>query len=163
MAQPKGVELDPLTGLDDAKKPLRGKVLAVPSLRARYLAHVRTIAEEALDWKKLGPVVAQYRALIEKEIEADTRKLTSLAAFQKATADLPVENAEPAETGRRRGGMSLREFADQRRAYLLGYEATKAPAGRPIWYRQSYFRQGQIRPLQAAVGGYLHRPFLKPK
>ena len=78
-----GVELDPLVGLDDARKPLRSRLLAVPSLRARYLAHVRTIAEEWLDWKKLGPVVAQYRALIEKEVEADTRKLTSLAAFQK--------------------------------------------------------------------------------
>ena len=123
----KGVELDPLIGLDDAKKPLRSRLLAVPGLRARYLAHVRTIAEDSLDWKKLGPVVAQYRALLEKEIEADTRKLTSLAAFQKATADLPVENAEPAEPGRRRSPMGLREFADQRRAYLLGYEEAKTP------------------------------------
>ncbi|MEO7317973.1 MAG: CotH kinase family protein, partial [Chthoniobacteraceae bacterium] len=128
IAPVKGVELDPLIGLDDAKKPLRSRLLAVPSLRARYLAHVRTIAEDALDWKKLGPVVAQYRALIEKELEADTRKLTGFAAFQKATADAPVENAEPEEPGRRRGGMSLREFADQRRAYLLGYEEPKIPA-----------------------------------
>ena len=119
------MELDPLIGLDEAKKPLRSRLLAVPALRARYLAHVRTIAEDSLDWKKLGPVVAQYRALIEKEVEADTRKLTSLAAFQKATADQFVENAGPAEPGRRGGSMSLREFADQRRAYLLGYEETK--------------------------------------
>ena len=123
IAQPKGVDLDPLIGLDDAKKPLRGKVLVVPSLRARYLANVRTIASESLDWKNLGPLVAQYRALIEKEVEADTRKLSSFAAFQKATADSPPENAEPAQPGRRGRSLSLREFADQRRAYLLGYEA----------------------------------------
>lgn len=128
MTPVKGVELDPLVGLDDAKKPLRSKLLAVPSLRARYLAHVRTIAEDSLDWKKLGPVVAQYRALVEKEIEADTRKLTSFTAFQKATADTPVENAAPAESGRGRGGMSLREFADRRRVYLLGYKDAKTPA-----------------------------------
>jgi hypothetical protein len=86
---PKGVELDPLIGLDDAKKPLRSRVLAVPSLRERYLAHVRTIAEESLDWAKLGPLVAQYRTLIEKEIAADTRKLSSFATFRKVTADAP--------------------------------------------------------------------------
>jgi hypothetical protein len=83
----KGVELDPLVGLDDTRKPLRSKVLAVPALRARYLANVRTIAGEWLDWKKLGPIVAQYRALIEADVEADTRKLGTFAAFQKATAD----------------------------------------------------------------------------
>lgn len=123
--QPKGVELDPLIGLDDARKPLRSKVLAVPALRARYLAHVRTIADEWLDWKKLGPVVAQYRAMISDAVAADTRKLTSFDAFQKATADSPEAKAEG---DRRRGEvMSLREFADQRRAYLLSYEVP-APA-----------------------------------
>src|SRR5207247_382854 len=30
-----GVELDPLVALDDPRKPLRGKVLAVPSLKAK--------------------------------------------------------------------------------------------------------------------------------
>ena len=54
--------------------------MAVPKLRAAYLDHVRTIAAETLDWSKLGPIVAKYRALIEPELEADTRKLTSLAA-----------------------------------------------------------------------------------
>ena len=71
---------------------------------------MRTIAEDWLDWEKLGPVVARYRALIEKEVEADTRKLSSLAAFRKAVAD---------DRGRRRGdplagrpALSLRAFAD---------------------------------------------------
>ena len=81
----RGVELDPLVGLDDARKPLRSKVLAVPALRAKYLANIRTIAEKSLDWKTLGPVVAEYRKLIEKEVEADTRKLESFEAFQRAT------------------------------------------------------------------------------
>src|SRR5207253_1266319 len=67
--------LDPLIGLNDVRKPLRSKLLAVPSLRAKYLEHVRTIAEESLGWQNLGPVVSRFRALIEKEVEADTRKL----------------------------------------------------------------------------------------
>src|SRR5262249_14431991 len=44
-----GYSLDPLIGLDDPRKPLRSRLLAVPSLRARYLKYVRQIAEESLD------------------------------------------------------------------------------------------------------------------
>ena len=108
------VELDPLVGLNDARKPLRSKLLAVPSLRAKYLEYVRTIAEKSLDWKNLGPVVAQYRQLIEKEVEADTRKLDPFEAFRRTTADTAA-----ADGGRE---MSLRAFADQRRKYLLSYK-----------------------------------------
>jgi hypothetical protein len=115
-----GVELDPLVALDDPRKPLRGKVLAVPSLRTRYLRNVKTIAEKSLDWKNLGPVVAQYRALIEKEVQADTRKLESYTDFLRFTAD----SAESA-TSQGRGPMILRSFADQRRKYLLDHPEIK--------------------------------------
>ena len=64
------MKLDPLTGLDDAKKPLRSKLLAVPSLRERYLTNVRTLAEKDLDWKNLGAVVARYRELVLRGADA---------------------------------------------------------------------------------------------
>ena len=119
-----GLKLNPLTGLDDARKPLRSKLLAVPALRERYLAKVKTIAEDGLDWAKLGPVVAGYRELVSKEIAADTRKLSSTQDFGKLAADKPVEAAEEAAAPRGfgHGGMPLRSFADQRRAYLLSYK-----------------------------------------
>jgi spore coat protein CotH len=124
-----GVELDPLVGLDDARKPLRSKVLAVPGLRAKYLQNVRTIAAKSLDWNNLGPVVEQYRKLIEKEVEADTRKIDSFADFQRLTADTAGAAGPPRGRGQ---GMNLRAFADQRRAYLLNHaEVKKAAAGKP--------------------------------
>ena len=101
--------------MNDSRMPLRSRLLAVPSLKARYLDHVRTLAEKSLDWKNLGPVVANYKALIEKEVEADTRKLYTLAAFQKAL----TAEAAPAPPAGRRPEMSLRLFADERRKYLL--------------------------------------------
>jgi hypothetical protein len=122
-----GVKLAPLIGLDDARKPLRSKLLAVPALRDRYLANIRTIAEEWLDWNKLGPVVAQYRALIEGEIAADTRKLSTTEAFLALTApDAP--EPKPAAEGQPgpRGAMALKTFADQRRAYLLALPEIQA-------------------------------------
>lgn len=116
--RPGGYDLDPLIGMEDARKPLRSRLLAVPSLKARYLEFVRTIARDSLDWNKLGPLVAQHRALIEKEIEIDTRKLTSYAAFKQAVADI-------IDVKEKKGGESLRGFADGRRQYLLNHPEIK--------------------------------------
>ncbi len=120
---PRGnVELDPLVGLDDTRKPLRSRLLAVPALRARYLDHVRTIARDWLDWQKLKPIVAEYRSLIEKEIETDTRKLSSLSEFQKSVGEAPQTKGEPA---RGRPSMNLQVFAEERSKYLLNYRESK--------------------------------------
>jgi len=119
-----GVELDPLAGMNDPNKALLNRLLAVPALKARYLEHVRTIAQEWLDWNKLAPVVQQYQSLIEKEVEADTRKLYSYAAF-KSNLGQAGPQTQPAD---RRGELSLRAFAEQRRNYLLNHSAIKQPA-----------------------------------
>ncbi len=99
-----GTDLDPLVGVDDSSKPLRSRLLAVPALRARYLSYVRDIASTWLDWKKVGPLAAQYRSLIAAEVAADTRKLYSTAAFTAGVEESPG---------------SLRSFMDRRRAFLL--------------------------------------------
>lgn len=110
-----GLKLDPLVALDDAQKPLRSKLLAVPALQKRYLEKVRQIAEKDLTWSKIGPQVAAHRELISKEVAADTRKTSSTDQFDKLTADSPPK----AETLPERGSIPLRTFATQRRAFLL--------------------------------------------
>ena len=102
-----GPDLDPLVGLNDATKPLRSKLLAVPALRARYLAYVRDIADTWLDWKTLGPIAHKYHALIAADVKADTRKLYSIEEFQTGLE----------------GPGGIKSFADRRRAYLLAYAA----------------------------------------
>jgi hypothetical protein len=102
-----GPDLDPLVGLNDTTKPLRSKLLAVPALRARYLAYVRDIADKWLDWKTLGPIAHKYHALIAPDVKIDTRKLYSFEEFQTG-----VEGA---------GG--IKSFVDRRRTYLLNYTA----------------------------------------
>jgi hypothetical protein len=99
-----GPDLDPLIGLNDTSKPLRSKLLAVPALRARYMAYVRDIAERWLDWKKLGPLAKSYQAVIADEVKLDTRKLYSTEAF---------------ESGLDGGEDSLRRFVEARREFLL--------------------------------------------
>ena len=77
------------------------------------MAYVRKIAQDSLDWNRLGPVVADYRALIQDSVKRDTRKLSSHEAFLRATADEPT-TYEPNERD-----ISLRTFANKRREYLL--------------------------------------------
>jgi len=112
-------DLDPLVGLDDASKPLRSRLLAVPSLKKKYLEHVRTLANE-IDWSELGPVVAQYRELIEPELAADTRKLASLEEFHASLG----EGGGGDEGPRRKP--SLPDFLRQRREFLLNNAEIKA-------------------------------------
>lgn len=99
-----GPELDPLTGLADPTKPLRSRLLAVPSLRARYLGYVREIADQWLDWNTLNPLVTQWQSLIAEDVALDTRKLFSTEAFA---------------TGTRGTDESLQSFVEKRREYLL--------------------------------------------
>lgn len=113
-----GVKLDPLLMANDPNKPLISKLLAVPALRSRYLGYVRDIAEKWLDWKNLGPVAEQYQSLIAGEVKVDTRKLESTEAFLKSLAADGAGQGGPGGFGGR-GTISLKNFADQRRAYLL--------------------------------------------
>ncbi|TWT89009.1 CotH protein [Pseudobythopirellula maris] len=105
-----GVDLDPLVVVDEERMPLRSRLLAVPSLREKYLGYVQEIARDALDWDHLGPRVEHYRELIRPAVERDTRKLTTTEAFLAATS--PARDAED----------SLRAFAEGRRRYLLEYK-----------------------------------------
>ena len=95
--------LDPLVGLDDATKPLRSRLLAVPALRARYIAYTKDIAEKWLDWAKLGPIVERYHAMIAPHVKAETRGLESYEDFEQSAGE-------------------LKAFADARRAYLASYK-----------------------------------------
>jgi hypothetical protein len=95
-----GPDLDPLVGLDDDSKPLRSKLLAVPALRAKYLAYVRDVADTWLDWNRLGPLAQKYHDLIAADVKIDTRKLYTTEAFDE-------------------GLKSLKKFAEERRGYVL--------------------------------------------
>ena len=80
------------------------RLLAVPSLRKRYLEYVLDIATNWLDWQKLGAIARQQRDLIDADVKRDTRKLFTYEAFQ---AGLETDFG------------SLKAFADARREYLL--------------------------------------------
>jgi hypothetical protein len=120
-ANTRGVELDPFAGADDPNKPLLHKLLAVPSLRTRYLGYIRDIAEKWLDWKKLGPFAQQYQAVVVADIKTDTRKLYPTESFAKGVTE---DIEEQGFRGPRRS-MSLKSFVEQRREFLLNHPEVK--------------------------------------
>lgn len=124
-----GVNLDPLILENDTSRPLASKLLAVPELRARYLSYVRDLAENWLDWEKVGPLIRRYQALIEEDVKADTRKLDSTEAFYAGIDGRREDGADAVEDGPGEGEeRSLRSFFERRRKFLLEHEAVKNAA-----------------------------------
>lgn len=117
--QVEGFALDPLAFENDANKPLINKLLAVPEFKQRYLEIVKDIAENWLDWKKLGPIAEAHHALIAEDVKIDTRKLDSNNSFEQSLSG----EFEAAGMRGPQKGISLKEFADQRREYLLNHPA----------------------------------------
>jgi hypothetical protein len=80
--------LSPVGHEDNDRLPVISRLLSVPALRARYLAHVRTIANEWLDWDVISPIIAGYQLLIDAEVQADSKMPYSYEAFaNSATQD----------------------------------------------------------------------------
>ncbi len=119
-----GVNLDPLYGVDNPEKPLIHRLLQVPRLRARYLAHVRTLKDEWLSWDKIGPIAKAYHTLIDEEIRIDTRKHDSYEAFQESL----TEETETAGFRGRTKRISIQDFVEQRRSYLDQHPELTKPA-----------------------------------
>ena len=73
---------------DNAARPLIKRLLSNPEWRARYLAHVRTVMEEWLDWEVLEPIIKEYQTLIDTEVQQDDKKLYG---YQEFTTSAPAE------------------------------------------------------------------------
>jgi hypothetical protein len=144
-----GVNLDPLYGIDDDTKPLIHRLLKVPHLRARYLAHVRTIRDEWLDWERIEPLVTQYQNLIDSVIMTDTRKHDSYEAFRRSVLE--------DQTGMGSRGsehqISLKGFVQQRRDYLDNHEALKVTPPTISKVSHSGFNNTNVEPQQPT---YIH-------
>ena len=113
------VTLDPLEGAQDASKPLLSRLLAVKNLRSRYLGYVKQIAERSLDWQHIGPVAAKWHALIAEDVATDTKKLYSTASFERSLDGSGIGHGGP---------MTIKEFVESRRAFLLNHPEVKNAA-----------------------------------
>ena len=105
-------KLEPLHNIDNKDYAVVNRLLNIPHLRARYLAHVRTILDDWFEWEHLEPVIAGYRALIGDEIRKDVRKLYGTEDYEKGVL----------ETVNNGGVLGIKEFVDKRREFLVNHE-----------------------------------------
>ena len=101
--------VSPVTHADNAARPLIKRLLSNPEWRARYLAHVRTVVNEWLDWEVLAPIIKEYQTLIDTEVQADDKKLYT---YEEFTTDVPA---------------ALKRFVNERRAYLSNHPEINRP------------------------------------
>ena len=101
--------VSPVAHEDNATRPLIKRLLSNPQWRARYLAHVRTVADEWLDWAVLEPVIKEYQTLIDAEVQQDDKKLYGYEDF---ATDTP---------------MDLKRFVTQRREHLCNHPELNKP------------------------------------
>ncbi len=94
------VNWSPFLNESDARYPLMNRLFAVPELRQRYLAHVRTIIEESLDQEVVDAKIDAYYSLIDSFVQADEKKIYTYQEFVDAR-------------------QTLKNFISQRRQYLL--------------------------------------------
>ncbi len=111
--------MDLFEGSQEKLAPFINRLLKNPAIRARYIAHVRTIRDQWLNWKTALPHLEKYRALIRDELRADSRKLTSFEAFENGIGEgLGQGHASPP---------GLKAFFDGRSEYLANVPELKQP------------------------------------
>lgn len=123
--------LSPVAFANGNRRPLIGRLLSIPNLRARYLAHYRTIVNEWLDWGIIGPIVAEYKSLIGQEVETDSKKLYSYEAFVQGTAqkdDTDKGDSSGSSWGFHREAPSIKKFVEERRSFLINHSELNRPA-----------------------------------
>jgi hypothetical protein len=123
--QARRVDVDPLYGADDPKRPLLSRLLSVPRLREGYLRRVRQLATDGLNVARLLSRVTAYQGVVGEAVKTDNKKLFDTDSFLRgATENL----LHPGPCGSEMS-YGIVPFAEARRAYLLSHPAiTGLPA-----------------------------------
>ena len=69
---------------------LLNKLLAIPELRARYLAHFRTILNERFQTNYINTKIDDYAAFIDEHVQNDPKKIYSHQEFMSELASLKI-------------------------------------------------------------------------
>ena len=152
-----GAELDPLALADDNSRPVIHRLLSIPHLRARYLAHVRTIVNESLNWDKLAPIVESYQKLIAEEVKADTKKLYSYEAFIKAHVEDSAREGGGPFGGGPPGGGPFGGWPPGQGPQQQGAPAGGAPGQATPGQEQPFGAEGMLRRFDANGDGTISK------
>jgi hypothetical protein len=74
-------QTSPVQGANQSNRPLLYRMLRIPELRQRYLAHTRTVLEERYNPAYLTPEIDRFRSLSVASIIADPKKNFSMSSY----------------------------------------------------------------------------------
>ena len=74
-------QLAPEYNFGSNSHPALRRLMAIPALRERYYAHMRTMLED-FSWADLSPQLLGYKALIDAAVQADPKRIYTYAQFQ---------------------------------------------------------------------------------
>ena len=75
-------QLSPVQGATASNRPVLCRLLSIPELRQRYLAHLRTVLQEYFNPTVMIPLINQYSALSVTALAADPKKgYTSMTVY----------------------------------------------------------------------------------
>lgn len=76
-----GTSVSPVQGATSADRPVLRRLLSIPELRQRYLAHMRTVLQQTFHPEVMAPVIQHYSALTVDAIKADTKKGFTMTTY----------------------------------------------------------------------------------
>jgi hypothetical protein len=82
------VSLSPVQGSEGTNRPVIVKLLGVPELRQRYLAHFHTVLEESFHPDKMTSLIDHFHQLSLDAIAADPKKGFTMTAYTNALVSL---------------------------------------------------------------------------
>lgn len=125
------VKLNPFEGEQNQARPLIHRLMRNPKIRARYLAHVRTMVDEWFESGRLEAMMKQHHKLISNWIRIDKKRLYTMQSFET--------NLHKETSGGRRPLPGLLDFVKQRRDYFRGFNdfQIQAPKIRRV-FREHY-------------------------
>jgi hypothetical protein len=127
--------LTPIRGASDANRPMISKLLAVPELRQRYLAHMRTVLSENFNPAAMTALIDRYQSISVAAITADPKKgYTSMTTYN---TDITA----------------IKTFVNTRYKFLTNHAELEplAPNIVAVYAPTSMVAQGQISSITAQV------------
>lgn len=112
----------PFYHANNANYPLLNRLLAVPALRQRYLAHLRTVVQESFTALTTQDALDDYAAQIDSLVENDPKKLYTYNQFLTEVED-------------------LKDFISVRRNYLMSNSEMLQPG--PVIADAAHFIQNE--------------------